>query len=566
MRSSSAVSNTKELILVVEDEATFRVVISEFLGECGYDITFVASCAEAREAIRGNSYACVVTDLGLPDGNGLSLLPEIAAVSPLSVPIVLTADSRSDVIVEALRNGAFDYLVKPIEIVAMQTAVKRALEHHKALREREELLALLSEERELLARRVEEATAGIRQNAVRCERANARLSSLLRLTRASSRYYTDEQLFRVAAEEISKHVPLACVALCSWPSSDFVAAVRETDGTVSVIHAAGRPSTIPASAQSIESSLTNSVASQTNVDTSQLKAWVYPEEQWGRTMCAVGFYLDSGQELADGHAEFLNACASIISMEWHEAQLFFHATAQGSLGSVAMELFKSFVQSMTAIQTASDVIGETALSDEGRQALQIIRDDVEKLGGRIQEFRRLAAPQKGSLTTIRLSECIQRALDVLAQSLRNRNLNFVKQYESECECVVLNVEMLIRTLVDLLASVAHLVEPGGNIELRLAERSAEEVALELRFVQKQHERVGDHPGENRATVMDIESTPAISLARHVIGNCAGHLHVEYADEGRRVFRIVLPKNAMMCVETMQDETSQREAFASLNGS
>jgi len=115
-------------LAVVEDNAELARLLSQGLKAEGYDTDIMSTAAEARAALAATRYAALILDLGLPDGDGLSILREIRARhDPLPV-LVLTARGGVHDRVSGLRNGADDYLVKPFaleELVARLEALLR---------------------------------------------------------------------------------------------------------------------------------------------------------------------------------------------------------------------------------------------------------------------------------------------------------------------------------------------------------------------------------------------------------------------------------------------------------
>lgn len=541
----TSVSSETENVLLIEDDPITAALVVDFLGNDACSVYEADTCAKARQLIQEIPFSCAIVDLGLPDGNGLSLLPEIKAASPSCVTMILTMESRSASVVNAMRAGAFDYLIKPVDYNSVHAAVTRALEHHRALRDRDKFLALLAEEREQLARRVEEATKDLRQYADHIQAVNARQHSLLELARASSEYYTDENQFRRTFEEASKHAPVVCIALCSHSSREFIAVLRDAKNEIVVLPIELQLRNGATDALSLEALLEENVAIHTKLAPHRLQSFIFPLTFWGRTSCVVGFYLEQECFLQKECEGFLGACANILAMEWQEAQLFLHASAQGTLGSVAQELFKGISQGMTAIQMAAEVMHETPLSEDAREALGIILKNAEKTNKRIHEFRRLAAPQKGSVKTVSLPECIEQVLELVSLSIHHQKINVVRQYKDACECVVLNVEMLVRTLIDVLATVAALADAEGRIELRLEEKEPEEVVFEVDFQGKRAEWFDVAAMLGQSPTLDSRIGPAFLLAQRAIRHCAGQLSIDCGNGGTDwVFRITLPKNAM----------------------
>jgi DNA-binding response OmpR family regulator len=115
-------------LAVVEDNAELARLLRQGLKAEGYETDVMATAAEARAGVTATRYAALILDLGLPDGDGLSILREIRQRhDPLPV-LVLTARGGLHDRVSGLRNGADDYLVKPFaleELVARLEALLR---------------------------------------------------------------------------------------------------------------------------------------------------------------------------------------------------------------------------------------------------------------------------------------------------------------------------------------------------------------------------------------------------------------------------------------------------------
>src|SRR6266404_2624846 len=115
-------------LLVVEDNAVLSELLAKGLHTAGYETDLLATAAEARAALMTISYAAVILDLGLPDGDGLSILRELRHHKDPTPVLVLTARGGLQDRVSGLRSGADDYLVKPFafeELLARLEALLR---------------------------------------------------------------------------------------------------------------------------------------------------------------------------------------------------------------------------------------------------------------------------------------------------------------------------------------------------------------------------------------------------------------------------------------------------------
>jgi DNA-binding response OmpR family regulator len=115
-------------LLVVEDNAKLSELLADGLSAAGFESDRVFRLAEAQEALAASNYAAMILDLGLPDGDGRSLMSHLRAKGDSIPVLMLTARDGLDDKVAGLASGADDYLVKPFaleELVARLRALLR---------------------------------------------------------------------------------------------------------------------------------------------------------------------------------------------------------------------------------------------------------------------------------------------------------------------------------------------------------------------------------------------------------------------------------------------------------
>jgi two-component system, NtrC family, response regulator PilR len=123
---SSAASSAQ--VLVVDDEPDLRTLYELTLLREGYRVDAAGSVTEALEQLEAKRFDAVITDMRLPDGQGLELLHRISQQQRPERCIVMTAYGSAENAVEALKAGAFDYLTKPVDLRQFRTVVASAIQ------------------------------------------------------------------------------------------------------------------------------------------------------------------------------------------------------------------------------------------------------------------------------------------------------------------------------------------------------------------------------------------------------------------------------------------------------
>lgn len=537
--------STGSRILLVEDAPDQRSVLTRYLQHDGYSCFAAESLAEARAALDSGTYDCALVDVGLPDGRGTELIEYLAREHPYTISIMLTGEADPDTIIKALKTGAFDYLVKPVDLTTVGAAIRRALGHHKLLKQRDELLELLKHERDSLKLAVDEATIDVRAYADRCEASNALLHALLRLSDRTNDFQTEEELFTGLVEEAGKHVPLRCAALVDPARRDVFAALRADDGSLEFVASKierphdDHPGKFPGPASSIQTI----VAPYLGRGVSSLQCAEYPQKFWNSPVSSVALYLDPEFRPNDAQKEFLEMCAHLLSFEWQRYRLLSHAAQNASLGNIALELSKGFLRGLTAVRAAAGVIADTVSDGDATEALRLVEENVELLTNQTKVFGGLARPSDGTIETVHIDEFIDQTLGLLSSSIQHRGLVIDKRFEGSSECVLFNGRALSRTFLDLLSSAVRTVKLGGTIYISISAADDDHVTCELSHVVATHE-LFDMAAAN-SDVNEIRMHPAFMLAQRTVRTCGGTLTLDRQGASRNTFRIVLPKNSAL---------------------
>lgn len=156
-------------VLIVDDEESVAITMQAILEMDGYEVTAASSVTEAIGLVKAGEFDLVLSDLRLDDGDGIQIVAATRRSSPETICIILTGYASLDSAVKAMREGAYDYLVKPCDVEELRLTVGRGLERRRLGRELRERVAELETANSTieglnrdLQVRVDEATAELR--------------------------------------------------------------------------------------------------------------------------------------------------------------------------------------------------------------------------------------------------------------------------------------------------------------------------------------------------------------------------------------------------------------------
>ena len=129
----------KPFILIVDDEETQRIMLKKILVREGYDVETASNGRDALEKFKETSADVVVTDIKMPDMNGLELFHEIKRLNTDTLVILVTAYGTIESAVQVMAEGASYYLTKPIDPNHLKVLIKKALESKNLLEENRQL-------------------------------------------------------------------------------------------------------------------------------------------------------------------------------------------------------------------------------------------------------------------------------------------------------------------------------------------------------------------------------------------------------------------------------------------
>ncbi|HTL02035.1 MAG TPA: sigma-54 dependent transcriptional regulator [Vicinamibacterales bacterium] len=135
IEAPAKVGPTTARVLVVDDERSMRELLSIVLRREGYDVTVSENGRTAVNAMERGRFDLLISDIKMPDMNGVEVLREAKRIDPDILGIMITAFASADTAIEAMRLGAHDYLSKPFDVDELKIKVRNALEQRQLRQE-----------------------------------------------------------------------------------------------------------------------------------------------------------------------------------------------------------------------------------------------------------------------------------------------------------------------------------------------------------------------------------------------------------------------------------------------
>lgn len=203
-------------ILVIDDELIMCHLLTDLLEDKDYEVNYAQTGSEGLKAAQKKSFDAVITDLKMPDMNGLKVLAELKNLDPDAMVIVITGFGTLESAQEALRLGAYDYITKPFDVEKISFIVKRAISSRTLTITNKNLMQQLEKQNIILEKKVKERT----QQLTLLYKIGVELSSSLKL---------DEVLQNIV-DRVSTILDLEICSILLWDEEKEVLSIKCAQG------------------------------------------------------------------------------------------------------------------------------------------------------------------------------------------------------------------------------------------------------------------------------------------------------------------------------------------------
>src|ERR1700737_2549165 len=126
--STSFASDERPRGLIVDDEKFIRDILAHFLGFEGYIVRTAEDGAAALDELNNAHYDLIISDLKMPRMGGIELLDAIGTAAPNALTVIMTGFGTVETAIDAMKRGAYDYILKPFKVEEVIHVVQRGLE------------------------------------------------------------------------------------------------------------------------------------------------------------------------------------------------------------------------------------------------------------------------------------------------------------------------------------------------------------------------------------------------------------------------------------------------------
>lgn len=154
---------SKGNILVIDDEETMCNLLKDCLSDEGYKVSIAQRAEDGLGQIKNGTFDLTLTDLKMPEMDGIELLRRMKELDPDNIVVVITAYPSFETVRDALRLGAYDYITKPLNLEEISFTVRRAVDYRHLKLNNKKLKEELEQKNIALEKKVAEGTKDLKQ-------------------------------------------------------------------------------------------------------------------------------------------------------------------------------------------------------------------------------------------------------------------------------------------------------------------------------------------------------------------------------------------------------------------
>jgi signal transduction histidine kinase/DNA-binding response OmpR family regulator len=466
-------------VLILDDQQSIRNLLRDVLEANGYHVSLAQNIGEADALLEREPFDTVMVDIFLgAHERGLSLLPRIAKLQPQTPTIVISGMANMDHVIEALKAGAYDMLLKPFNIMDVLHVVARAVEKKRMAEENVRLVEALRRERDLLELRVRAATCDLEEKVETLRQVNQQISTMFEMSQMPSGDGSSEGLIRNIFESMRRIIDFEG-AFC------VVYDIKAVD--ITLTHSEGPAmkgfcEAMTALFRDQGGALVELAESEEHLPIMNLQAairqlfpgaWpgedimLMPLHVHQTLMGVVGVLRGQRATHLTQVEERILALAISHFLAALEQRSFIARTGQlAGLGELISEIAHDLRHPMTALRGASHIL-EGGWRDEAKRnrCLDEIQNNLGRMESLVSELVNFYNPKEMNMVPVDVHALLDKALAIGGPLLEQKRIEVVRQFGGAPLRILGLTRNLIEAFINLIANACQAMADGGRLRL-----------------------------------------------------------------------------------------------------
>jgi len=464
-------------VLVVDDEPSVIEVFREFLASQGYDLSVATSCEEALRFIPELRPDVILTDINLPGLSGLEVMRRAKDLDPEVAVIVVTGYASTSSAIDALRQGAYDYVTKPFDLDEIHQIVGRAIANRRLRDENRQLLEALRQKNEILQQHEEQLRERVRL-------ATRQLTTLYEVGKeVSSNLELEPRLHLICARSAELTGARAAVVFLKHPEAEEFGAAAATG--VDLVPVAGGPPLLESDGPLAQAGAEQRpVRCRVEGGGAPIRIAALAGEEFRSVLAlpliaenqviGVLAVLDRPEGFTGDDESFLALFGSQTAIAVRNSQLFEHTKSLDRLKSEFVAVVSHEIRTpLTSVRGAIELLSDDRyFSNDEQQGklLAIAHANAERLLVLINDILDFSKLESASLPMNierqRIEPVIEQAAHNLRTQIEARHIQLNVTLSPELPDLMLDSSRIAQVVTNLLSNAIKFSPAGGRIELR----------------------------------------------------------------------------------------------------
>ncbi|MCA9415301.1 MAG: response regulator [Candidatus Omnitrophica bacterium] len=469
-------TSTLERILVVDDDPSVLDFLAKLLVRQGYQVETASSFGEAITLLQESPFALTLTDLSLPDGNGIDLINRVHSRDPHAICILITGFGTMESAIDAIHARVYDFLPKPFDMNQLLATVRNGLERRCLEIENQRLIEELQAERQSLQVRVDEATQDLQTKLNEVEKLNNEITVLFEIMRdIRGDLRMSESLDRLS-EYLKRALEFDSLFWVVMDMSDQLISHRDLSDAIPSQFALHDLS--PSQLEDLRSLISGK--EDLGVRQSLIRNWMMthlePDLKGGDLI--VGPFRTSSEffgvigvcrssRFGEEDQRLLSLAVSQLVTLWEENAVIQRGSQMASIGELTAEVAHDLRNGISALRHITDhFLGEIDLSDpQNADYQEVLTENLCRTDDLIRELLALGRQEEDLSHTTPVRKLLDRVLRISGRTLERNRVAVEVIVDDEDLVVSGSIKEISEALINVIMNSIQAMEQGGKLTL-----------------------------------------------------------------------------------------------------